>query len=118
MEDEEFNLWADDSNWEERPGFHKPVDISIDDHKLRWKPGFDELIPLEGTFAKEIAQNLYSFFEIRQGLGGSIDAGPNWPSIPASISNLYAVVWALDALYGDHKIAYFGDAPSIKDIRN
>ena len=116
MDDELFDLLSDDSNWEERPGFYKPVDISIDGNTFVWKPDSDFLFPLEGRLAKEIYENLRGYLEIRSQIG-AIYASKEWPSIPASITNLYAVVWAIDALYGDRKISYNGDAPSINDIK-
>lgn len=116
MDDELFELWADDSNWEERPGFFKPVDITIGGNTVTWMPDQEFLMPKSGDYAKELAESIRISIESMGDHRGRIETVPLASSLPATVANLYTVFWVLHQLYEPHEITFEGEIPKIEDI--
>lgn len=97
--------------------YTKPIGIQIDDVVLGWNPSSEMLSPLGGEDAVLVSENIENFIKSTANYEESIMVTPEGPSLPATIKNLYTVVWAIDTIYGDDTtIKYIGDAPTMADM--
>jgi hypothetical protein len=116
MNDEEFDLWSDDSNWEERPRFYEPVDIIIDGNNVTWVPGQEFLTPKTGEGAQSLADSIHRSIHGLSDSSGQIYTVPLGQYLPATVANLSTVFWVINMLYEAHEVKYLGEVPTIEDI--
>lgn len=97
--------------------YTEPIGIQIDDVILGWSPSSEMFSLLEGDDAALVSENIENFIKATANYEDYIMVTPEGPSLPATIKNLYTVVWAIDAIYGDDTaIKYLGDAPTLADM--
>lgn len=101
---------------EEFKEYTEPVDITVDGSTVTWNPGESQLTPKEGENADLIAENVSRFIYYSAPDRVTIPVTPEGPFLPATIENLYTVVWAIETLYYDAEISYSGDAPTMADM--
>lgn len=99
------------------PEYTEHVDISIDGSLIGWGPVGSGLYPDDNDqdaidFADSIRDYIYA-----SAINGQILATPEGPFFKASTLDLGAVIWAVNALYGDElDIEVTGNAPTLEDL--
>lgn len=97
--------------------YTEPIDITIDGNVVTWVPGESLLRATKGENAEQIVTTVSDFILNLSPLGKSIEVTPEGPFLPATAANIYTVVWAIDAIYGDDsEISYGSDAPTLADL--
>jgi hypothetical protein len=109
MEDEDLEL--------SEKKYTEHVDISIDGSLIGWGPVGSGLYPdPDDQDAIEFADSIREFIYAND-QGGMISATPEGPFFEASTTDLGAVIWAINVLYGSElPIKITGPAPSLSDL--
>jgi hypothetical protein len=107
----------DNEELETQKEYTERVDIAIDDSIISWDPVMGELHPVEGENAVEIISAINRYIILSSPDTLTITATPEGPVLPATTADLYTVVWAIESQWAlDHKITYYGDAPTMADM--
>ena len=112
MAENNKNVNEDAEDWKE---YDQPVKFIVGTNQIGWYPDEDTLSAVPGSMAKEIAnsvEELIMYLDDR----GYIQVTPEGPSLPATVKNLYTVVWAFNELYKDEGVEVEGDAPTLADM--
>lgn len=97
--------------------YTKPIEITIDGNIVTWVPGENQLAATKGEDADQIVATVGDFISSLSPLGKSIEVTPEGPFLAPTAANIYTVVWAIDAIYGDDsEISYGSDAPTLADL--
>lgn len=97
--------------------FFEPVEIIVDDSSVTWRPNSDCLIENYGPMAASISKNLEEYIMTASFPSGSLRVTPTGPNLPATIRNLWTVVWALSQIFDDCEIVLVGpDFPNLDEL--
>lgn len=97
--------------------FFEPVEIHIDDSIVIWNPDAEFLTPHSGSNSGVISNAIEDFIAFHALQEGAFGVTPTGPSLPATLKNLWTVVWVANQIFGDSKIELVGnDFPNLAEL--
>jgi hypothetical protein len=99
------------------PEYTEPVEIKVGNWVFGWHPESDVLYPGRNEDVVSLVESIEDLIHASS-VGGQIAVTPEGPFLKGSVSDLAAVIWATNFLYGsEYRIEVIsGEAPTMEDL--